>query len=54
MTIATLNDFIHCYRLVNADIMKLYISAMDHARKLIFGSYVHLPSINKISQYRYA
>ena len=32
----------------------LYISARDHARKLNFSSYVHLPSINKKFQYRYA
>ena len=32
----------------------LYISAMDHARMLKFSSYVHLPSINKMFQYRYA
>ena len=30
----------------------LYISAMDQARKLKFSSYVHLPSINKMFQYR--
>ena len=29
----------------------LYISAMDHARKLKFSSYIHLPSINKMFQY---
>ena len=34
--------------------MKLYISAMDHARKLKFSSYVYLPSINKMFSYRYA
>ena len=27
---------------------------MDHARKLKFSSYVHLPTINKMLQYRYA
>ena len=27
--------------------MMLYISALDHARKLKFIRYVHLPSINK-------
>ena len=32
----------------------LHISAMDHARKLKFSSYVHLPSINEMCQYRYA
>ena len=40
--------------LYNNDIMMLYISAMDQARKLKFSSYVHLPSINKMFQYRYA
>ena len=44
----------HCYRRVNADTIKIYISGKDHARKLVFSSYVHLPSINKISQYPYA
>ena len=34
--------------------MMLYISAMDQAGKLKFSSYVHLPPINKIIQYRYA
>ena len=38
----------------NADIMMLYISAMDHARKLKFNIYVYLLSINKMFQYRYA
>ena len=33
--------------------MMLDISVMDHARKLKFSSYVHLPSINKMFQYRY-
>ena len=32
----------------------LYISAVDNARKLKFSSYVHLPSTNKMFQYRYA
>ena len=32
----------------NVDIMMLYISAMDHTRKLKFSTYVHLPSINKM------
>ena len=27
---------------------------MDHARKLKFSSYVHLPPINEMIQYRYA
>ena len=27
---------------------------MDHGRKLEFISYVHLPSVNKTVQYRYA
>ena len=34
--------------------MMLYISAMDQARKLKISSYVHLSSINKMIQYRYA
>ena len=34
--------------------MMLYISVRNHARKLKFSSYVHLPSINKTFQYRYA
>ena len=34
--------------------MMLYISVRDHARKLKFSSYVHLPSIKKMFQYRYA
>ena len=35
----------NCYRRFNVDIMMLYISAMDHARKLKFRSYVDLPPI---------
>ena len=35
------------------DIMMLYISAMDHAMKLKFSSYVYLPSTNETFQYRY-
>ena len=38
----------------NVNIMMLYISAMDHASKLKFSSFVHLPSINKTFQYYYA
>ena len=34
--------------------MMLYISGGDHARKLKFCSYIHLPSINKMFQYCYA
>ena len=34
--------------------MMLCISVMDHARNLIFRSYIDLPSINKMFQYRYA
>ena len=41
-------------RRFDIDIMMLNISARDHARKLKFSSYVHLPSINKMFQYRYA
>ena len=30
----------------SADIMKLDISALGHAKKLKFSTYVHLPSMN--------
>ena len=40
-------------RNVCVDNMKLYISAQDHARKLKFSSYVLLPSVNQIFQYRH-
>ena len=43
-----LNYLTNCWRCYNVDIMILYTSAMDHARKLKFSSYVHLPSINKM------
>ena len=36
------------------DIMMLYDSARDHARKLKISSSVHLPSMNKIFQCGYA
>ena len=36
MIVQTVGDF-------NVDIMILYISAMDQARKLKFNSYDHLP-----------
>ena len=49
-----MNDLMNCYGLFNADIMKLYISALGQAMKLKFQSYVHLPSINQIFQYPYA
>ena len=29
--------------------MMLYISAIDHARKLKFSSYIHLPSTKNVS-----
>ena len=43
-----------CKGRFNVDIMMLYISVRDHARKLKFSSDVHLPSINKMFQYPYA
>ena len=46
-----MNDFTNCYRCSNGDIMMLYISAMDNARKLKFSRYVHLPYVNKLFQY---
>ena len=38
----------------DVEIIMLYISVRDHARKLKLSSYVHLPSVNKIFQYSYA
>ena len=49
-----LNDHMNCYRHFNVHIIKLYISALDQARKLKFRNYIHLPSINKMFQCRYA
>ena len=49
-----LNNLMNRWRRFNVDIMKLYISALDHARKLKFSNYVHLVSINKMFQCRYA
>ena len=41
-------------RRFNVDIIMPYISAMDHAIKLKFSSYVHLPSTNKMFHYCFA
>ena len=49
-----MNDLTNCVRHFNADIMILYFSAMDQARKLKFSSYVHLIYINTMFRYRYA
>ena len=49
-----LNDLTNCKRCFNVDIVNLYISAMNHAKKLKFCSYIHLPYINKMFQYRHA
>ena len=49
-----LNDLTNCSRGFNVDIMMLYISGRDQARKLNFNNYVYLPSINKKFQYLYA
>ena len=54
LMVAVTHDLTNCNRRFNVDIMKLYISGRDHARKLKFSSYVHLPSVNKIFQYHYA
>ena len=54
LILSCLNDLTNCYRQFNVDIIMRYISAMDQARKLKFSSYVQLPSINKMLQYRYA
>ena len=43
-----LNDHMNCQRRFNVDIIMLFISGRDHARKLKFSIYVHLPSINKM------
>ena len=51
---SSLNDRMNCYRRFNFDIIKLYISALDHTRKSKFRYYVNLPFINKVLQYRYA
>ena len=48
-----LNDLTNCWRWFNVDIMLFYISARDQARKLKLSSYVHIPPINKMFQYRY-
>ena len=43
-----MNDLINeLLETLNVDNIMLYISAMDHARKIKFSSYVHLPSISK-------
>ena len=44
------NDLMNCYRRFNADFMKLYISALGHARKLKLSSCVLLLCINQILQ----
>ena len=48
MNIVMLIDLIYCYKPFNADSRKLYISAPNHARKLKFSCYVHMPSMNKM------
>ena len=53
LILSRLNDLTNCWRCFNVDILMLYISGRDHYRKLKFSSYVHLPSINKMFQYRY-
>ena len=49
MNIVTLEWSYELLETFYVDIMKLYISALDHARKLKFSNYVHLPSTNKMS-----
>ena len=48
-----LNDLMNCYRHFNFDIIKLYISALEDARKLKFRYCANLTFINKMLQYRY-
>ena len=38
----------------NIDINKLFISALGDSKRFEFGSYVHLPFMNQIFQYRQA
>ena len=54
LILSRLNDLMNCYRRFNVDIIKLYISALDEARKLKFRYCVNLPFINKMLQCRYA
>ena len=51
MNIVTLELSYELLGMFSADIMKLYISALGHKRKLKFSSYVHLPPINQLFQY---
>ena len=54
--ISHFNDFTNCWRGFNVVIMILYtiyISAVDHARKLKFSNYVLLACINTIYKYGY-
>ena len=53
LILSRLNDLTNCWRRFNGDILMLYISGRDHSRNLKFSCYVHLPSINKMFQYRY-
>ena len=46
--LSRLNDLMNCQRRFNADIMKLYISAVGHAMKSKFSRRVHLSSVNQI------
>ena len=43
LILSCLNDFTNCLRQFHVDIIMLYISAMNQARKLKFSSYVQLP-----------
>ena len=45
--LSCLSDLVNCSRRFNVDASKLYISFVVHARKLLFSSNVHLPSITK-------
>ena len=49
-TLGTVRSRSRCFNVE----MILFISGRDHARKLKFNSYVYLPSVNKMFQYRYA
>ena len=42
------------YELLETFPHSCYMSASEHAKKLKFSSYVHLPSMNQMLQYQYA
>ena len=53
LILSRLNNLMNCYTRFNFDIIKLYISALDDARKLKFRYCANLPFISKMLQYCY-